>query len=78
MLTVSGSATRFLFGEDAIGSNVDEPKAGSAKAFPFMDETSGTASEITVYVASRTGCDPVGRGSVFGPWMSSHVKACGG
>lgn len=44
----------FLFGARAVQRGVRETGAGSAEAFRFHNQTSGIASEITVYVDVRT------------------------
>ena len=43
----------FLFGERRVGRVVEVSRRGSAEAFRFANQWSGTASEISVYVDSR-------------------------
>src|SRR5579875_1892045 len=47
------TADPVLFGDQSVEQSVDSNAAGSAEAFPFTSQTSGTAQSIEVYVDSH-------------------------
>ena len=53
MVTAAKAASTTLFGDNTVESGLDQNSAGWAEAFPFSNQSSGTASAIVVYVAKQ-------------------------
>jgi hypothetical protein len=65
-----GGADPVLFGDQTIEATSDSAPAGSANAFPFNDQITGTAATISIYVGSNNQAS----GLVAGIYSDKHGR----
>ena len=53
-MTTATTGSRTLFGDSTVEPTLDQNSAGWAEAFPFSNQSSGTASAVVVYVAKQS------------------------